>query len=1226
MRSPARFTRAFLSLLGGTALALVHAPGDSLRAATVRWTAGGASGLWSDAANWSTAGIPVDGDDLVFGHLASAATSVLDLSRSFASLSFDSDASPFALHVQGGGALLSFTGQGIRNLSAGSAPIRQDLLADAGVAGGTLRFTASSGINVAAGEAARPVNLTALGGAAVGDIGGHIVFQDQAAAGTVTFDALRAEGATALGATGGEIVLTDHALVGRNAGVTVSGGGVAGAVGAQASFQGFARMEGTLNVLAGSNGGLGARAAFAGSAAAAATVGITHQGATSAAAGAEGATVFSDDARLSGASYNGAGQVAGAAGGLLEFRGRASHDTSALGPTLGMVQITNVGAAVAGARGGRLVFRDDASVTGMQLRIDNRAEAEGAAPGSAGGSTEFQGRSLAGRASIHNEGAYAGGAAVGGSTSFGDQASAQGASITSTGGGVAGAAGGVLRFSGEASAGSATIDTQGGRALDALGASTRFVGGSQAGSARIAVGGGTVSGAFGGTLDFADTTNAAHATVVNGAGQVAGAAGALTSFASGSGAGDAFISNDTAFGAGGGQGGRTVFADAATAQRASIDNHGGFTTSDGASTLFGGHASAANAVIVNFGGRQAGGFGGNTAFTGNATAGAATLVMAAGGAGQARGGTAVFEGDSSAGTAALDVRSATTAGAAGGQVYFYGRAGAGAARFVVEGSSIDHVLGPEGAGVTFANVASAEDAVFTVGGNRFAGGGVGRVQFTGASSAGRAALALAAGYDRGGAVSFEGADALNLASAADARITNQGSSAGAPRGLAIGGQTTFITHATAGRATITNQAGFGAGATGFFAASGAADAAIFNLGGVAGEDGGATQFNNTSSAQRAVIVNRAGAIGTAGFDAAGVTRFTNQASAGAARITAEGAGASTAIGGLVSFGENANPGSATLVAEGGTQGGAGGRIQFTGLTNSSTARVVLNAGTASGGGGSFDISGLSAGVAGVAIGSVEGGGRVELGGKNLTLWAHGASTTFSGLVRDGGAGGSLTVTGGATLTLEGANTYGGGTRIGDGLTPGSGKLIAANASGSATGSGPVDIEFGGTLGGGGYIDGPVTLHAGGLAAPGDPVTLTLRNSLTWDGGGVIRLVLGADTAGSDHLNIGSLIRGAAGAFTFELVDAGMVVGQAYDLMSFGTLVGFSASDFTVVGAGGAFSLDAGRLGFSVTAVPEPGTTGLFAIGLCCLAWLRYFHPRTLGRSIGQSPVERLPLQ
>ena len=38
----------------------------------------------------------------------------------------------------------------------------------------------------------------------------------------------------------------------------------------------------------------------------------------------------------------------------------------------------------------------------------------------------------------------------------------------------------------------------------------------------------------------------------------------------------------------------------------------------------------------------------------------------------------------------------------------------------------------------------------------------------------------------------------------------------------------------------------------------------------------------------------------------------------------------------------------------------------------------------------------------------------------------------------------------------------------------------------------------------------MTLLAGGTIAPGDPVTLTLRDSLTWDGGGVVRLVLGAD--------------------------------------------------------------------------------------------------------------------
>ena len=175
--------------------------------------------------------------------------------------------------------------------------------------------------------------------------------------------------------------------------------------------------------------------------------------------------------------------------------------------------------------------------------------------------------------------------------------------------------------------------------------------------------------------------------------------------------------------------------------------------------------------------------------------------------------------------------------------------------------------------------------------------------------------------------------------------------------------------------------------------------------------------------------------------------------------------------------------------------------------------AVINGGSSA----ELDISGLN--VGGTAVGSIEGGGIVTLGSKNLRVGEN--SATFSGLIRDRAGnlatGGSLTVIGASALTPTGANTYTGATRIGDGINANSGKLNAHNVAGSATGAGPVFVERGGTLGGSGFIAGPVTLRAGGTIAPGDPVTLTLHDSLIWDGGGVIRLVLGANSAGSDHL-------------------------------------------------------------------------------------------------------------
>ena len=693
-------------------------------------------------------------------------------------------------------------------------------------------------------------------------------------------------------------------------------------------------------------------------------------------------------------------------------------------------------------------------------------------------------------------------------------------------------------------------------------------------------------GAAGAGQTFFDSfASADHATIFNAAGEVTGAAGGATHFSGHAGAGSAAITNGSSLSGNGGRG-TTSFADTSSAQNATIENQGGLLLINGFTT-FAQSATAGSATITNSGGRKAGAGGGLTQFTDSATAGSARLTMAGGTVSGAAGGQARFFNGTTAGSATLDVQGASVIDAEGGRAIFQ-YASAGDAHITVEGSQVSNPGGSEGAVVTFNGSATAAAATVTVGGNRLNLGTPGRLRFDEAATAANATILTLAGYDLGGRVSFEGS-ALTTASAGNARITNGSRATASGSAGDFGGASLFLARSTAGHAVIVNEAGrtaFGA-QTVFRFDSTAADATITNAGGRVDDSGGITFFQDTASAGRSVIANGAGAL-----NATGITRFADSSTAAQATITSSGSTTEAGLGGWTIFADRATAGQSTLVAEGGRSGGAGGRIAFQNQAMGGSARVVLQAGSEAKAGGTLDISAVDTWL---VVGSIEGGGRLTLGARSLIV-AGPAATTFSGVISGSPPPvfPSLTVQG--NLTLTGENLYAGRTSIGDGVNPGSGKLVVANTAGSATGSGEVQVQRGGTLAGSGFIDGPVTLLDGGVIAPGDPVTLTLRNSLTWDGGGVVRLVLGADSAGSDHLIVGSLIRGAAGPFVFDFVDAGITAGAHYDVLSFGSLTGFVASDFQANGFKGTFAFDDGTLAFTA-AVPEPATVALLMTGL-----------------------------
>ena len=241
-----------------------------------------------------------------------------------------------------------------------------------------------------------------------------------------------------------------------------------------------------------------------------------------------------------------------------------------------------------------------------------------------------------------------------------------------------------------------------------------------------------------------------------------------------------------------------------------------------------------------------------------------------------------------------------------------------------------------------------------------------------------------------------------------------------------------------------------------------------------GEVRGGTRFLDTSSAGNGTFINNGG-----------FTEFSGSSTAGNGSFTNNGGTVSGAGGGRTIFQQTSVADSATLIANGGTGGGQGGQILFEDASTGGTSRVEVF------GNGNLDISSHNA--PGVAVGSIEGSGNAFLGGNNLTVGSNNLSTTFSGVIQDGGqnggVGGSLTKIGTGTLILSGANTYTGNTNINRGVLQVDGS-IHSNTS----------VHYTGTLAGTGMIQGNVTNSDFGTVRPGGalgaPGVLTVVQNYT----------------------------------------------------------------------------------------------------------------------------------
>ena len=188
------------------------------------------------------------------------------------------------------------------------------------------------------------------------------------------------------------------------------------------------------------------------------------------------------------------------------------------------------------------------------------------------------------------------------------------------------------------------------------------------------------------------------------------------------------------------------------------------------------------------------------------------------------------------------------------------------------------------------------------------------------------------------------------------------------------------------------------------------------------------------------------------------------------------------------------------------------------------------------------------------------------------------STTFSNTVTDNGhfvatgtatytlsgvisGTGDFTKTGTNGVIVTGANTYSGGTILN------AGALAIDNTTGSGTGTGPVTINTGTTLGGKGTIGGAITLNKGGTLEPGVDSTGTAGTtlhaaSLMWNPGGTLTLQLGA--TGDELVLTGALtkVTTGTGTYTLDLLKTATITQSSYTLATFASTT-FAQADFNL---------------------------------------------------------------
>lgn len=200
-------------------------------------------------------------------------------------------------------------------------------------------------------------------------------------------------------------------------------------------------------------------------------------------------------------------------------------------------------------------------------------------------------------------------------------------------------------------------------------------------------------------------------------------------------------------------------------------------------------------------------------------------------------------------------------------------------------------------------------------------------------------------------------------------------------------------------------------------------------------------------------------------------------------------------------------------------------------------------------------------------------GAVTFDAADVSGTAH--NITLNGAVS--GGTGALVKTGAGTLTLNGANTYGGSTTISNGI-------LALGAGGTLANTTPIDVTAGGTfdvsapggfalgsgklLSGAGTVVGAFEAASGSTITVGDSVgTLTFSGNLTLSNNALVNFEVSSTT--NDLVEVSGNLDVSSGTNTISVAAlGGTLAAGTYTLFHYGTSLIGDTNNFSLVGAPG----------------------------------------------------------